>query len=104
MAKEYKLGSKTESQKLAVGTRVMINEKLSPWKKHFRSGEPATILYSYAQECNNGMDDGEEDSSANSYGVMFDDGDETAWYDYEDMKEIPKKLTDDVIFEKKRKE
>ena len=73
-------GSRLEGQKFSVGQEVFVSEDLGPYKAHFRSGENAVVLYAYGQSC--GGDD------VGSYGVEFSDGDESAWYEEDELTAV----------------
>ena len=84
MISKLEKGSRLEGQKFAVGDRVKVADEMPSWKAHFRHGEEATIRYSYGQVY--GIEDDVED-----YCIEFDDGDESAWYDENELIPIKKK-------------
>ena len=70
-------GSKLKGQKFAVGDKVFVSKELPSYMKYFRSGESATILYSYDQACSDYPTD---EDDAPEYMLEFKDGIESGWY------------------------
>lgn len=69
-------GQQMTKQKFGVGDRVFVKVQ-SPQRKHFRTGEEATLGTSFAQQYPNGHD--------NYFTVLFDDGHHGGWYLTEDF-------------------
>ena len=76
-------GSKINGQKYGVGENVFIRKDLGSMKSHFRSGEEASILYTYGQIYGRCI---ESSYGPKSYFVEFGDGQTSGWYEEDELE------------------